>query len=164
MAEMTAWTVARGPRPRRATKPARRKSIPSVVVDRYPQRRARRPPATLEKVHVTMNGVSTTPAVVADPPMTPWTKSGMYAIAPNMLRPRRNPPTDATVTIRFAKRLKGRNGCSARRSVPTNSAARSAVAAVRPALGREAHGKAWPPPTRRRRNAVALPARRPAPA
>ena len=79
-----------------------------------------------------ISGVSTTPEDVADVPITPCTKSGTYAIVPNIAIPTR--PMQATLaeTVRSRSRSNGRIGSGTRRSISAKSASSAVLAASAP--------------------------------
>ncbi len=152
--------------PRSASKanPAVSSAMPPIITGRYPVCSAIRPPTMLPPVQTTMNGISAAPAAVALVPRTPWTYSGIYATAPNMPTPIRNPPMEHTVTMRLSNRLNGRNGCSARISTRRKRMSNSALRPASPAVWGDAQGNSRPPQNRSRSSAIALPDTRPTPA
>ena len=78
-------------------------------------------PTTDIVTHPRKSGVSTWPAWVAVPPMTPCTKSGTNAMAPKSATPTRNTTISVREITGCASRSTGRIGSVCRRSTMTKA-------------------------------------------
>jgi hypothetical protein len=84
------------------------------------------PPKIPTAVMAKTSGVRTVPELVADCPRTPWTKSGVYRMIPNIPIPTKNISSAAEVKLRLLNRDRGMIGSSARSSHGTKTASRRA--------------------------------------
>jgi hypothetical protein len=89
-------------------------------------------------------GVKKLPLAVADIPSTPWKKSGIKIMPPNIPTPVVKITIDATLTILFLNIHRGIMGSLARPSIITKSAVMAAEKTNMLMMGTEIHGYSTP--------------------
>jgi hypothetical protein len=112
----------------------------------------------------TRSGMSTAPEDVADAPMTAVTKSGAYAMTPNMVIAASAIASRQAATVPVRMRGNGRMGSSARVSTAISASTRNPNPAKTPSTSGDNHRNCCPPHSRPSSRHVVAPARRAAPA